>query len=224
MESSDVTAIDEARPAAVPGPASTPPDVLIGAGGDPLALGASVFAIGALTLGMLFVGVFPAAAVGVAVPVTVFTSGIPLILTTVWGLLRGMSVLAGIFGTVAGLFTTFGFLVIGLDHNWYAIPAADVPSAQAVYFIAFACYFLFLLVPSLQLPRLFTIAIALVFVGLSLAAAAQLAARPVLGQIAGADFLVIAFVLFWLFLNVHATAVGVKPWPPLGKPLGTPAP
>lgn len=222
MESSEITAVAEARQAGIPVPASAPPDVLIGAGGDPLALGVSVFAIGALTLGMLFVGVFPAAAVGVAVPVTIFTSGIPLILTTVWGFIRGQSVLAGIFGTVAGLFTTFGFLVIGLDHNWYAIPAADVPAAQAVYFIAFACYFLFLIVPSLQLPRLFTIAIVLVFVGLALAAAAQLAARPVLAQIAGADFLVIAFVLFWLFLNVHTTAVGVKPWPPLGKPLGTP--
>lgn len=221
MASSEISAA-ETRPSDIPVPTSGPPDVLIGAGGDPLTLGVSVFAVGALTLGMLFVGVFPAGAIGVAVPVAIFTSGIPLILTTIWGFIRGQSVLAGIFGTVAGLFTTFGFLVIGLDHNWYAIPAVDVPAAQAVYFIAFACYFLFLILPSLQLPRLFTVAIVLVFAGLSLAAAAQLAARPVLAQIAGADFLVITFVLFWLFLNVHTAAVGVKPWPPLGKPLGTP--
>jgi hypothetical protein len=208
-----------ARPSHIPVAASSPPDVLIGAGGDPLALGVSVFAIGALTLGMLFVGVFPAGAVGAAVPVAIFASGLPLILTTVWGFIRGQSVLAGIFGTVAGLFTTFGFLVIGLDHNWYAIPAADAPAAQATYFIAFACYFLFLIVPSLQLPRLFTVVIVLVFAGLALAAASQLAAMPVLAQAAGADFLAISFLLFWLFLNVHTTAVGMKPWPPLGRPV-----
>jgi hypothetical protein len=57
-----------AKPSHIPVAASSPPDVLIGAGGDPLALGVSVFAIGALTLGMLFVGVFPAGAVGAAVP------------------------------------------------------------------------------------------------------------------------------------------------------------
>ena len=203
--------------------APSAPDVLIGAGGDPLALGVSVFAIGALTLGMLFVGVFPAGAAGVAVPIAIFTTGIPLMLTAVWGFLRGQSLLAGIFGTVAGLFTSFGFLVVGLDHNWYAIPVADVPAAQAAYFIAFGCYFLFLIVPSLRLPMLYTVAITLVVVGLALAAASPLAAAPVLAKVAGADFLAITFLLFWLFLNVHTAAVGMKPWPPLGKPLGTPS-
>jgi len=129
VESSEITAVAEARQAGIPVPASAPPDVLIGAGGDPLALGVSVFAIGALTLGMLFVGVFRPPLSGRR-PGYHLYQRIPLILTTVWGFIRGQSVLAGIFGTVAGLFTTFGFLVIGLDHNWYAIPAADVPAAQ----------------------------------------------------------------------------------------------
>jgi hypothetical protein len=58
------TGNDSAAVASVPGTAAVPkpPDVLIGAGGDPLALGLSVFLIGALVLGMTFVGVFPAAA------------------------------------------------------------------------------------------------------------------------------------------------------------------
>ena len=172
---------------------------------------------------MLFVGVFPAGATGVAVPIAIFTTGVPLLLTAVWGIIRGQSLLAGIFGTVAGLFMSFGFLVVGLAHNWYAIPAADVPAAEAVYFIAFGSYFLFLLVPSLRLPGIYTLAITLVVLGLGLAAASELAAAPVLAQAAGAVFLAITFLLFWLFLNVHTAAVGMKPWPPLGKPLGTPS-
>ena len=96
--------------------APSPSDVLIGAGGDPLALGVSVFAIGARTLGMLFVGVFPAGAAGVAVPIAIFTTGVPLLLTAVGALSAG-SRFSGIFGTVAGLFMSFGFLVVGLAHN-----------------------------------------------------------------------------------------------------------
>jgi len=80
-----------------------------------------------------------------------------------------------------------------------------------------------LLVPSLRLPGIYTLTITLVVLGLGLAAASELAAAPVLAQAAGAVFLAITFLLFWLFLNVHTTAVGMKPWPPLGKPLGTPS-
>jgi len=116
--------------------APAPPDVLIGAGGEPLTLGLSVFLIGALTLGMTFVGVFPAAATGELIPVAIFTTGILLLVTTVWGLLRGQSVLTGIFGTVAGLFLSFGVLVMGLYHNWFAITPTAVPSAEAIFFIA----------------------------------------------------------------------------------------
>src|SRR5487761_1163080 len=78
--------------AAAAAAAAARPDVLIGAGGDPLSLGLAVFLVGALTLGMTFVGVFPAAATGELIPVAVFTTGLLLLITTVWGLLRGQSV------------------------------------------------------------------------------------------------------------------------------------
>lgn len=73
--------------AGVPVTAEVPavPDVLVGAGGELLTLGLTVFMVGALTLGMTFVGVFPAGATGVLVPVVVFTSGLLLLVTTVWG-------------------------------------------------------------------------------------------------------------------------------------------
>lgn len=208
--------------AAAAAAAAARPDVLIGAGGDPLSLGLSVFLIGALTLGMTFVGVFPAAAVGVVVPVAVFTTGLLLLVTAVWGLLRGESLLTGIFGTVAGLFTSFGILVLGLDHNWFAIPPTAVPSAEAIFFIAFGCWFALLLVPSLRLPVTYTVTIALVVVAIGLACAGLLSPSATLLQAAGGDFLAVAFCLSWLWLNTHTTAVGMKPWPPLGKPLSRP--
>jgi hypothetical protein len=215
------TGNDPAAVASVPGTAAVPepPDVLIGAGGDPLALGLSVFLIGALVLGMTFVGVFPVAATGVLVPVAVFTTGLLLLITAGWGVLRGESVLTGIFGTVAGLFLSFGVLVAGLDHNWFAIPPAAVPSAEAIFFIAFGCWFALLLVPSVKLPVIYTITIALVVIAIGLASAGLLAPSATLQQAAGGDFLAVAFCLAWLWLNTHTAAVGLKPWPPLGEPL-----
>jgi succinate-acetate transporter protein len=195
------------------------PDVRVGAGGEPLGLGASVFLLGALTLGMTFAGVFPAGAVGVGVPVAVFTSGLALFITALWGLFRGETLLTEIFGSVAGLFTSFGVLLFGLDHNWFAIPAADVPAAEAIFFLAFACWFALLLIPSVKLPLLYTFTIFIVVVSLSLAVAGELAASPSLVQGAGAGFLLISLCLAWLLTNVNTTAVGMKPWPPLGKPL-----
>jgi len=67
--------------------------------------------------------------------------------------------------------------VVGLAHNWYAIPAADVPAAEAAYFIAFGSYFLFLLVPSLRLPGIYTLTITLVVLGLGLRSPRTRAAR-----------------------------------------------
>jgi uncharacterized protein len=195
------------------------PDIRIGAGGDPVALGASVFLVGALTFGMTFTGVFPAGATGVAVPVAIFVSGLGLFLTALWGLFRGETLLSAIFGTVAGLFLSFGVLLLGLYHNWFAIPAASVPSAEAIFFITFACWFALLLVPSVKLPLVYLIAISVVVASLSLAAAGELAAKPGLLQTAGAGFLVVSFCLALLLTNVNTTAVGIKPWPPLGKPL-----
>jgi succinate-acetate transporter protein len=200
-------------------PSPDTPDIRIGAGGEPLGLGASVFLVGALTFGMAFTGVFPAGATGVGVPVAIFASGLGLFLTALWGLFRGETILSAIFGTVAGLFVSFGVLLMGLYHNWFAIPAASVPSAEAIFFIAYACWFALLLVPSVKLPLLYTIALTVVVVSLALAAIGELAGKPGLLQTAGAGFLVISFLLALLLTNVNTTAVGMKPWPPLGKPL-----
>jgi hypothetical protein len=193
--------------------------VHLGAGSEPLALGAAVFAIGALTLGMVFVGVFPASIAGVAIPIVTFTSGVALLITTVWGIFLGQTLLAGIFGTVAGLFLTFAAMSIGIVHNWYGIPAAEAPTAEAVYFIAFCCYFAFLIVPALRLPRIFPAIVGLVVIGLALAAASQLTGDAALAKVAGGDFLAITLGLFWIWLNVNMTAMGMKHLPALGDPV-----
>jgi succinate-acetate transporter protein len=194
-------------------------DVRVGAGGEPLALGAAAFFIGALTVGMTFIGAFPPAAVGVGVPVAIFLSGLALTITALWGLFRGETLLTEIFGIVAGLFTSFGILLLGLAHNWFAIPPAAVPAAEGIYFIAFCCWFALLLIPSVKLPFMYTFTIFWVVVSLALAAAGELVAVPELLQGAGAGFLLIALCLAVFLTNANTASVGMKPWPPLGQPL-----
>jgi succinate-acetate transporter protein len=168
---------------------------------------------------MVFAGVFPAGAVGVGVPVAIFTSGLLLLMTTLWGIFRGETLLTEIFGAVAGLFTSFGVLLLGITHHWFGIPAADVAAAEGIFFIAFCCWFVLLLIPSVKLPFFYTFTIFIVVVSLALGAAGAFLAMPSLTQGAGAGFLLIAVCLAWLLTNVNTTAVGMKPWPPLGKPL-----
>lgn len=194
-------------------------DGVIGVGGDPMTLGSSVFAIGALTLGILFVGVFPASALGMVVPIITFAAGFVLLLTTVRALIQGKAFLAGVFCTVARLFLSFAAIVVGLAHNWYAIPKVDIAPAEAVYLIVLACYFMFLIVPFLRLPLLYPIIVFLVFVGLSIDAASQLVSTVDLGKLAGVDFLAIRFALLWARLNTNTTVMGRKRFPPIGTPL-----
>lgn len=45
--------------------------------------------------------------------------------------------------------------VLGLDHGWFGISAADATGAQEIFFIAWACLFLFLVIPCLKLPLVY---------------------------------------------------------------------
>jgi succinate-acetate transporter protein len=201
-------------------PAATAPfGVHLGAGSEPLTLGAPAFAIGAMTLGVLFTGVFPPGVVGEAIPVAILVAGMALFVTTIWGIFLGQTLLSGIFGIVAGLFLSFGTLILGLDHHWWAIPAAEVPDAKAVYFIVFCCYFIFLIPPTLKLPAIYPFLVSLVVVGFALAASGALLGDVRLNQAAGADFLLITLGLFVIWLNVNMTSMEMKHPPPLGPPV-----
>lgn len=76
--------------------------------------------------------------------------------------------------------------VLGLDHGWFGISAADATGAQEIFFIAWACLFLFLVIPCLKLPLVYPLAVALVFVAVSLAAIGAFTASASVFTAAGA--------------------------------------
>ncbi|GAB2998558.1 GPR1/FUN34/YaaH family transporter [Amycolatopsis acidiphila] len=197
---------------------AAPAGVLVGAGGDPLIIGLPIFAVGSLALGMALIGVVPATALGAIVPIVVFGTGLYLAVVTIWAALLAQTMVAGITGTFSGFWLSLGALLVGLTHNWYGVGPDQAGGAQELFFIAWGCLFLFLLVPCLRLPAVYPAVVALVVVALALSAAAVHTGNTDLLTVAGYVILAFAFLGFCAFVNVGLTAMGAKrPFPPLGR-------
>src|SRR3954462_13418454 len=67
----------------------------------------------------------PAAAGGAALPIILMATGLGLIVSAVWAAALGQTLVACIFGLFAGFWWSYAVLVLGLDHNWFAIPPGD---------------------------------------------------------------------------------------------------
>ncbi|KAA9150416.1 hypothetical protein FPZ12_041200 [Amycolatopsis acidicola] len=195
---------------------------MVGAGGDPLIIGLPIFAVGSLALGMALIGVIPATALGAVVPIVLLGTGLFLLVVTVWAALLAQTMVAGITGTFSGFWLSLGALLLGLQHSWYGVAADQVAGAQELFFIAWGCLFVFLLVPCLRLPAVYPAVVALVVAACALAAASAHTGDANLLKVAGYVILVFALLGFLAFVNVALTAMGAKrPFPPLGRaPVG----
>jgi len=196
-----------------------PQGVLVGAGSDPLVLGLPAVAIGLLTLGIYYSGFFTVSGLGTVVPVVMAMTGLFLLVATVWSIIVGLSLPAVVLGSVSGLALSLAALLLGVFHHWYAIPASGTVATEELFFIVWACLFLFLIVPCLRLAGAIAGAVGFVFVFLALAAAGTFEASPNVLMAAGAAALMVAFLGFYGFVSAALDATGFKGTPPLGKPL-----
>jgi len=194
-----------------------PVGVLVGFGGDPLTVGLIFFGIASVALGMALIGM-PTTAQGAVIPIIVLGSGLYQLVVTIWAAILGQSIVAVIFSTFSAFWLSFSALLLGLAHGWFGISAAEVTGAQELFFIAWACLFLFLIIPCLKLPLVYPLAVALVFAAVSLAAIGAFTGSPNVLTAAGAVALTFAFLAFYAWVNVALVAMGGKAIPPLGKP------
>lgn len=201
----------------VPEPPSppAPAGVLIGLGGDPLIVGLIFFATASVTLGMALVGL-PSSDLGSAVPFMLVGSGLFQLIVTVWAIILGQSLVAAIFSTFSAFWLSLSLLLLGLTHGWFGIAPANAVNAEELYFVAWACLFLFLTIPCLKLPLVYPLAVGLVFVAVALTACGAFTGSANVTTAAGATVLTFAFLAFYAWTNVALTAVGVKRVPPLG--------
>jgi uncharacterized protein len=186
--------------------------------GDPAILGLPVFVVGSIALGLALVGYVSPAAAGGALPIILAGTGLGLLISTVWAAALGQTLVACIFGLFAGFWWSYAALVLGLNHNWFAVPAADVTHTVALFQISWAVVMAALMLATLRLPVAFTAVVGLVVIALVLLVFGTLNTDTTLTKAAGYVTFAFAALGVYLFLGAASAATGGKAFP-LGSPL-----
>jgi uncharacterized protein len=186
--------------------------------GDPLVLGLPCFIVGSIALGLYLVGFVPAAAAGASLAILITTTGLGLLISSVWAAAIGQSMVSSVLGIFAGFWLSYSALVLGLTHNWFGVVAADVARTQELYLTAWSVVIFMLLIATLRLPSSFSLLFALVDLALVLVLLSTINASSNLAKLAGVVVFAFVAVGFYLFYIVASLATGGKALP-LGKPL-----
>jgi uncharacterized protein len=205
---------EAAAPAAVTGPLA----------GDPAMLGLPTFIAGSVALGLGLVGVVPAGVLGAPVAIILAATALGLLIAAVWSVAIGQSAVASIFGIFGTFWLSYAVLVLGLDHNWFAIAAIAVLATVKLFLLTWLIVIVMLTLATLRLPLAFTavfvlvdLALLLLYLAFNGASASGVASGGLL-KTAGYVVLVFAAVGIYLFFGAASVATGGKPVP-LGRPI-----
>jgi succinate-acetate transporter protein len=189
--------------------------------GNPAVLGLMVFATGSLVLGISLLGNVPLAVQpGTVQPIVYAGTALGLIITTIWAASLQQTFVATILGTFAGFWLSYAAMVLGLTHNWYGIPAADIPHTLGQFLIGWDVAIFMLFVVTLWLPLIFSIILGAGTVGVALLAIAVMGTSSGMYRAGGVFVLIFAAFGYYAYLNGALESVGHKGLP-LGKPLAT---
>ena len=194
------------------------------ASGDPQVLAAPVFVIGSIALALELTQYVSPAALGTPLAIIGGCTALYLIISTIWAASAGQSFVAAFAGTFGAFWASYFILVVGLLHNWFLIPAADVQRTVAIFAIAYASFFAVLTIVALRLPAIYPAIIGLVTLALCLVAAAYLKTPVDLDVLKIAGYVVFIFAglgmsVSWTVLNL---SLGGPVFPPLGPVLQKP--
>jgi uncharacterized protein len=186
--------------------------------GDPSLIGLPSFIVGSVALGLVLVGYVSAAAVGASLAIIVAATGLGLVIAAVWAAAVGQSAVAGVFGIFAGFWLSYGMLVLGLTHDWFAIVASDALHTQGLFLISWLVVIGMLTLATLRLPVAYTVLFALIEIALVLVLIGTLQESADTLKVAGVVVFVFAAVGVYLFFSSASQATGGKALP-LGPPL-----
>src|SRR5438067_1758496 len=223
MTTVDATAGESGRPAtASEAPAAEP--VVGPMAGDPAMLGLSSFIVGSVALGLGLVGVVPVGVLGAPVAIILAATALGLLMATIWCAALGQSAVAAVFGIFGTFWLSYGALVLGLDHNWFAITATAVLATVKLFLVTWLVVIIMLTVATLRLPSAFTAVFALVDLALLLLLLAFANASPLgvpsTGLLKTAGYVVLIFAALGIYLFAGAASAGTGgKGLPLGRPL-----
>jgi hypothetical protein len=192
--------------------------------GDPSILGLGSFIAGSVALGLALVGAVPAGVLGAPLAIILAATALGLLMATVWCAVLGQSAVAAVFGIFGTFWLSYGVLVLGLDHNWFAITATAVLATVRLFLLTWLIIIVMLTVSTLRLPSAFTAVFALVDLALLLLLLAfeetSAAGVPSSALLKAGGYAVLAFAALgvYLFFSASQAGTGGKPLP-LGTPL-----
>lgn len=189
--------------------------VAVKATGDPQVLGWLVFVVGSTVLGLHLVGYVPAGVLGGPLPIIFGSTGLFLLVSSIWAAYLGQTFVAGAFGTFSGFWISYTTLVLGLQHNWFLIPEEAVTDVVVAFLIAWAVAIFFLTVATVRLPLAYTIDVGLVDAALIVLVFANLNASTALTTLAGVVVFTFAALGAYIWLSAADQSLG-GPGYPLG--------
>jgi succinate-acetate transporter protein len=186
--------------------------------GDPVVLGLLVFALGSTVLGISLLGYVPLAVQGNTImPIVYAATGLGLVITTVWAAALGQTFVATVLGAFACFWISYAALVLGLNHNWYAIPVADITHTVGQFLIAWDIVIFMLFVVSLRVPMIFSLILGAGVVGVTLITIGTLQSSAGIDHAGGVFVLIFAALGYYAYLSTAFVSVGGKPLP-MGAP------
>jgi uncharacterized protein len=192
--------------------------------GNPAILGLPTFIAGSVALGLGLAGVVPAGVLGAPLAIILAATALGLLLAAIWAAAVGQSAVASVFGIFGTFWLSYGVLVLGLDHNWFAITVTAVLATVKLFLLTWLIVIVMLTLATLRLPVAFTAVFVLVDLALLLLYIAFANASPLgvpsSGLIKAAGYVVLVFAAIgvYLFFDAASVATGGKALP-LGKPL-----
>jgi uncharacterized protein len=192
--------------------------------GDPSMLGLASFIAGSIALGLGLVGVVPVGVLGAPLAIILSATALGLLMATIWCAALGQSAVAAVFGIFGTFWLSYGALVLGLDHNWFAITTTAVLATVKLFLVTWLVVIIMLTLATLRLPSAFTgvfvlVDLALLLLLLAFANASPLGV-PSTGLLKTAGYVVLVFAALGIYLFAGAAAAGTGGKPlPLGRPL-----
>src|ERR1700677_5091962 len=223
MTTVDATAGESGRSSAIAEEVAAAAPVVGPMAGDPSMLGLGSFIVGSVALGLALVGVAPAGVLGAPLAIILAATALGLLLGAIWSAAVGQSAVAAIFGIFGTFWLSYAVLVLGLDHNWFAITAVAIVATVKLFLIAWLVVVVMLTLATLRLPSAFTALFALVGLALLLLLlayeGASAAGVPSSGEIKTAGYVVLIFAALgvYLFFGASSAGTGGK-----GLPVGQP--
>ena len=224
MTTVDATAGESGRSSALAEEAAEAAAVVGPMAGDPAMLGLGSFIVGSVALGLALVGVVPAGVLGAPLAIILAATALGLLLAAIWAAAVGQSAVAAIFGIFGTFWLSYAVLVLGLDHNWFAITVTAVLATVKLFLIAWLVAIVMLTLATLRLPSSFSVLFVLVDLALLLLLLGYENASPLgvpsSGLIKTAGYVVLVFSALgvYLFFDAASAGTGGKALP-LGKPL-----